>query len=468
MSLVARPLDKNKEDALLIERNLLEGVVSRAGTLFLTWSLIGILYGFLSYDLFKQKIPDLTLWDNMWPRLLYSALPVFCIALLYKRNKEYTKLKAYLTIVFLPIFLMSSSMINAWPLFWSGEYDFYLQFHASNIIAMASGIFVISASPRMVFAQSVGFVILFFGPLLYLFSQNMPYLSKIIFSDALMVTVILMITQRSIHKLRMALAIEDHRRRRKASLFLGKRLTDAIYENQKLVPDDGPREGLIMSVDLRGYTKFFQGTDPAVVRAFMSDYYSLVTKTLSTKKSFLHKTIGDGLLISFGVMDNDTDLSDLPEAQQAEAQIQKQKRAECLRLATQVFFEISHGIEGLSYKHNVALPLKIGAGCAYGPIELLVRGDETYRQEMDIQGSTIIKSVRLESYSKLLNKQIDEESSFLLVGPELIESVAPEQGFKTMMITKSESQVRDFPDIKMLLYRQWKYRSGKASGLKAA
>lgn len=461
-------LTVEQKESLLIESNMLEGVVSRAGTLFFTWSFIGVLYGFLSYDLFRQKLPELTLWGNVWPRILYSSFPVFCIALFYKDSRNLTKLKAYLTVLLLPVSLMSASLIHAWPLFWKGEYDFYLQFHASNIIAMASGIFVISASPRMVFAQSVGFIVLFFGPLLNLFYHEQPYLSQIIFSDALMVTIILIVTQNSVHKLRLTLAVEDHRRRKKASLFLGKTLTDAIYENQKIIPDDGTREGLIMSVDLRGYTKFFQSTDPTIVRAFMAEYYSVVTKTLSTKPAFLHKTIGDGLLISFGVMDKDIDLSDFPEAAQGEIEAQKRKRSECLRMATQVFFEIAKGIEDLSQKHNVPLPMKLGAGCAYGPIELLVRGDETYRQEMDIQGSTIIKSVRIEAYSKLLNSQIDSDSSFLLVAPELMDAVSAEQGFKTLLITKPEQQVRDFPDIQMLLYRQWKHRVASTSGLRAA
>lgn len=453
----------------VIEKKMLEGVVSRAGTLFFTWSFVGLLYGFLSLDLFKQKLPNLTLWDNVWPRLIYSSLPVFCVGLFYKKSQQHTKLKAYLTVLLLPFCLMSASLIHAWPLFWAGEYDFYLQFHASNIIAMASGIFVISASPRMVLAQSLGFIVIFFGPLLGLFITQKPYLSQVIVSDAFIVTIILIITQRSVHKLRLTLAIDDHRHRQKASLFLGKNLTDAIYENQKIIPDESTQEALIMSVDLRGYTRFFQSTDSNTVRAFMAEYYSVVTKSLSTKKAFLHKTIGDGLLISFGVMDKDVDLSDLNETESLKSDVQKRRKAEWLRAATQVFCEIAQGVETLSQKHNVSLPLKIGAGCAFGTVELLVRGDETYRQEMDIQGSTIIKSVRLESYSKLLNKNIDEDSSFLMIAPELMDSVNPEQSFKTLMIANPDQQVRDFPDIQMLLYRQWKHRWANSSGkLKAA
>lgn len=463
-----KPTNK-KEYSSLIEKELLEGIVSRAGTLFLTWSFIAVLYGFLSIGLFRSKIPDLTLWDNVWPRFLYSGLPIAIVAFIYKfQSSQHSKIKAWLTVILLPIFLISSSLIHAWPLFWDGHHDFYLQFHASNIIGMASGIFVISGSPRMVLAQCVGFTLIYFGPLLVLFSQNQPIISQLIISDALISSIILLVTLKSIHKLRVTLAIADHRHRKKASLFLGKHLTDAIYEDRQMVPDNFSRDGLIMSIDLRGYTNFFQSNPPEVVRAFMSDYYSLSTKVLSEKKAFLHKTIGDGLLISFGIMDSDTDLSDLPEAQKISEKIVEQKKAESLSQATQVFLEISRGLEELSNKHQVTCTLNLGAGCAYGPIEVLVRGDESYRQELDIQGSTIIKSVRLESYSKILNKNIDSDSSFLLLSPELIPYADSSYGFKTLMLTKPEQQIRDFPDIHILLYRQWKHRKTRGSGLKAA
>lgn len=468
--MISIPATVETEETAQIERNLLEGVVSRAGTLYLTWSFIAVLYGFLSIDIFRSKIPDLTLWENVWPRFLYSGLPILIVALSYKlQPKKQTKLKAWMSVILLPVFLISSSMVHAWPLFWSGHYDFYLQFHASNIIGMASGIFAISASPRLVFAQCLGFIAIYFGPLLLLFAKAQPVVSQVIVSDTLISTIILLVTLKSVHRLRFALASAEHRRHKKTSSFLGKHLTDAIYQDRQMVPDNYSRDGLIMSIDLRGYTKFFQSNDPNMVRAFMSDYYSLATKTLSTKKAYLHKTIGDGLLISFGIMDNETDLSDLPEAQALTDKMNSQKMTDLTKQAVDVFFGIAQGLEDLTKKHSVTGSLMIGAGCAFGPIEVLVRGEENSRQELDIQGNTIIKSVRLEAYSKLLNKNIDFDSSFLILAPELMNYTCTGQGFKTLMITKPESRIRDFPEINTVLYRQWKHGPMRgSSGLKAA
>ncbi len=453
------------EEQLQVEKSLLEGVVSRAGTLFFTWSFISTLYGFLSIDLFRHKMPELSLWDNVWPRIVFSSIPLYLTAILYKRHQSKTKIKAFLTIFLLPVFLVGASMIKAWPLIWGGDYNFYLQFHATNIIAMASGIFVISASPRLVLSQAIGFIIIYFGPLFYLFS-NSDYntqLAQIIFSDSLMVAIILVVTLKSIYQLRLDLAYDENKRRHKASLFLGKKLADAIYESRTMVLEDFTREGLIMSVDLRGYTKFVQSTDQSIVRLFMSDYYSLVTKVLSTKKSFLHKTSGDGLLISFGIMENDVDLSDLPEARQTDELIHARKKVECLRQANLVFLELADGLEILAKKHQISQAIVLGSGCAFGSIEVIVRGDENYRQELDIQGATIIRAVRLESYSKLLNFQIDAESSFMLLSTELMTSAGLEQGFKTWMVTSEKDQVRDFPEIKMMLYRQWKHQRSRSA-----
>lgn len=452
---------EEKAELRALERSLLEGVVSRAGTLFFTWSFISTLYGFLSVELFRQKIPDITVWDNVWPRVVFSSLPLLLTALWYKQNTRQTVLKAYLTPFLLPFFLLCASLIKAWPLFWQGHYDFYLQFHATNIIAMSSGIFVISASPRMVLAQSFGFILFYFGPLLMLFGDHQPQLGQMIISDAMMVTIILIVTLKSIHKLRLSVAVDELQRRKKASLFLGKNLAQAIYQTTNMVVDDYTRDGLVMSVDLRGYTKFIQSVDRATVRAFMSDYHALVNKTISSRKSYLHKTIGDGLLITFGVMDNETDLSDLPDASEAHKRLEETKKAECLRQAAEVFLGISRGLEELSIKHGISLPLVIGCGCAYGAIDVVVHGDDSYRQELDIQGTAIVRSVRLEAYSKLLTVRIDPESSFLLVSPELASSVEPSLGFKMWMITSANEQVRDFPEIKSILFRQWKHNRAR-------
>lgn len=452
---------EEKIEVRALERSLLEGVVSRAGTLFFTWSFISTLYGFLSVELFRQKIPDITVWDNVWPRIVFSSLPLFLTALWYKRNTRQTVMKAYLTPLLLPFFLLCASLFKAWPLFWGGHYDFYLQFHATNIIAMTSGIFVISASPRMVLAQSLGFILIYFGPLLWLFGMNRTQLGQMIISDAIMVTIILVVTLKSIHKLRLSVAVDEHQRRKKASLFLGKNLAQAIYQTSEMVVDDFSRDGLVMSVDLRGYTKFIQSVDRAVVRAFMSDYHALVNRTISSRKSYLHKTIGDGLLITFGVMDNDIDLSDLPNSVDAHKRFEETKKIECLRQASEVFLGISRGLEEISMKHGISIPLVIGCGCSYGPVDVFVHGDESYRQELDIQGTAIVRSVRLEAYSKLLTVRIDSESSFLLVSPELASSVEPSLGFKMWMITTPNEQVRDFPEIKSILFRQWKHNRAR-------
>ncbi len=455
----------NKEETLLIEKKLLEGVVARTSTLFFTWAFISTLYGFLSLELFQRKIPGLTLWDNVWPRFFLSSLPLIFAALIYRRNNHFTKIKVYLTIVLMPLFLMMASMIMAWPLFWGGHYDFYLQFHATNIIAMASGIFVISASPRMILAQCAGFILIYFGPLIILFSQFRSELAQIICSDSLMISIILFITLKSIYQLRVSLAIDDNQRRKKASLFLGKKLTDVIYNSSSMIHDDYTRDGLIMSVDLRGYTRFTQSTDTETVRLFMSEYYSLMTKVVTSNGSYLHKTSGDGFLISIGVMDNEVDLSDLPH-QEDKFDTEKTK-ANSLRHAFEVFTKMAQGLEVLSAKYNFSNPLVLGAGCAFGAIEVLVRGDDSSRLELDIQGNSIIKSVRLEAYSKLLNQNIDNESSFLLLAPELTTSAHPSQSFKTLMVT-GDNKVRDYPEIDLILYRQWKHKRGHGSGIKAA
>ena len=113
------------EQQKTIKDNILKGVVSRASTLLFLWAFVVGVYGLLSLDLFHTVLPNLSLWENLWPRLLYNSTPILIFAFWYKRYEKNTKLKAYSTIVMLPLFLVSASMVYAWPIIFGGNYKFY-------------------------------------------------------------------------------------------------------------------------------------------------------------------------------------------------------------------------------------------------------------------------------------------------------------------------------------------------------
>jgi class 3 adenylate cyclase len=450
-----------------IKYKLLKGVVSRSSTLLFVWSFVGTVYGVLSLDLFHQFIPHLTIWENLWPRILLTGLPSLLLGFWYRNYEVRIRTKAYLTIVIMPALLLVASCIYAWPMFFDGNYDAYLYFHATNIIAMSSELAIISAPPWLVVGQALGFLLIYFGPLIVLFKDHRPLFPQLIVSDFLMIATILFFGLRAIYQLRVTLAVEDLLRRRKASSFLGKNLTKAIYESNDMKLKDRTGFGFIMSVDIRGYTKFMRDLSSDTTKLFMKDFHSMVASEIYRHGGYLHKTNGDGLIISFGIMDSDVDMSDIPGLETEEKQAAATKSRRHVKTATEAYQSIAAGVEGLRAKHGIMINLVIGAGLSAGQIDVIIRGDEGTRQELDIEGIAVIRAARLESYSKLLNKSIDSESSFLVLDPELSVWVA-DPSILRWPITNQEDQVRDFPDIKSVFYRRWKHNRQRGGSRMAA
>lgn len=438
-----------------VERRLQEEALSRTSTLLFVWAAANAVYGFVSLDLFHVVYKDLTLWDNVWPRLVVSFFCVM-IALWYQKKTQFVVPKIYLTCLILPSLLVTASMIHAWPAMWRGHYDFYLYFHATNIFAMMSGIALISGSPRLVALQGASFIIIYFGPLIYLLHQNKPLLLELILSDAVLASFVMYLGQIKVHELRYRVALNEIKRWKKASSFLGQNLATAIAETRDMTLQDYTQAGLIMSTDIRGYTRLTKEA-PLAVKAFMSEYHSVITQTVSKRGAYLHKTAGDGLLISFGVMEKRQDLSDIPGIEHDVALAELNQKREFIRAAHAVFEEISTHLIGLKVKYQIDLPLSLGAGCSFGPIEIVVRGDERYRQELDIDGEAIILATRLEGYSKRIAGENDvNPASFFVVAPDLGELVMEELQLNLCITDTKTTQVRDFPDLKHVFYRKLK------------
>ena len=154
----------------------------------------------------------------------------------------------------------------------------------------------------------------------------------------------------------------------------------------------------------------------------MNEYHSLVSATVGEIGGHVHKLNGDGHLISFGVMD-EIPVNDLPDLGSEGVLAEQNRKKGNFERSVKAFERLMFGSEALKIKYFVGHELKVGAGLAYGEIEVKVLGDELHRKELDIVGESIVRSVRLEGYSKLLNKEIDGLSSFLVIDPCLGELI---------------------------------------------
>ena len=451
----------SKSDFKKIENQIYCEVVHRTYTGVNIWVVAAIAYGFLSFDIFSSANSNITLWENVWPRIIFNALPGLALSLWYRNNKTHTKFKAYSTVITLPLLLLAGCFIHAWNIFETGNYSFYLNFHATNIIVIAATLSLICGPPKLIVFQILGFGLFFFGPLLHLFFANKIDVFKLICNDFLFVSVILYFGLREIYNIRFQLAVSEVLKKNKITPFIGLKVANAIYETKSMDIASYTQSGLIMVIDLRGYTNFRHNTDPSIVKLFMADYHSMTSRILHQNNGFLHKTSGDGILASFGIMEKDEDLSDIPGLNEALKNVASNRKRDQMKKANASFQQLLTEFEHLRSKHKLNVDLLVGAGLAYGAISLLVHGDVQFRQELDIDGEAIVRATRLEAYSKLLNKKVDYDSSFLVISPELEEVAIEISGIKIWLTNSQELAIRDYPAIKSVLYRQWKHNRAR-------
>jgi class 3 adenylate cyclase len=245
--------------------------------------------------------------------------------------------------------------------------------------------------------------------------------------------------------------------------FVGKNLMDALYKTNNMEIQNYSQYGIIMAIDLRGYTNFTQSHDLNTVRAVMTEYHAICSRILGQNEGYLHKTIGDGIIASFGVMEKEEDLSDVIGINDAIKTARQNRKSDLLKKSNNAFEKVLIEFENIKEKFKIKADLVVGAGIAYGEIELLIRGDAKFRQELDIDGESIIRAKRLESYSKLLNSKVDKDSSFLVISPELNEACKSINSIKIWLTNTNELAVRDYHEIKSVLYRQWKHNRARTS-----
>lgn len=445
------------EDQKKIKAQIFDEVIARTTIGLFMWAIAAIIYGFQSYDLIKKEIPELTLWENLWPRLAFNFVPAIMFAIWYKKGKQSNVVKAYSTVIIFPLLLLVGSMIHAWGIFIDGNIQFYLYFHATNIIVIATSLAISSGPPSLFLFQILGYAIFFFGPFLVLFYNKNLDIFKLICNDFIFVSVILSSGLYQIHKIRLELAIINILRKNKISPFIGNNLTKAIYDTKSMEITNYSQDGLIMALDIRGYTKFRQNTDEKIFKAFMVDYNAMATEVIYKNKGYINKTNGDGILASFGVMEQEVDLNDITSLD-SELQIAARNRKhELIKKSIITFEQILSEFEKLKLKYKIDSKFYIGGGLDYGSVEVLIAINSSFRKEYDIDSEVIIRAKRLEAHSKELMIMFDPESSFLIINSEHINYPEKIPQLKIAFTNTPDLEIRDYPEIKSIYYRQWKH-----------
>jgi adenylate cyclase len=141
------------------------------------------------------------------------------------------------------------------------------------------------------------------------------------------------------------------------------------------------RELGILFVDIRGSTTIAERLEPADFAALLSSFRRVVDEAAADQGGVIDKFIGDGALVLFGVLPNETDAA-----------------LRAIRCAQRLLA----GIEGLRRDHP---DLRIGVGVHNGPVFVGVIG-EGERVEFTALGEPVNLAARLEKATKAVGCQL--------------------------------------------------------------
>lgn len=439
-----------------INKVLVQGVVNRASDTLLVMALLSSIYGIMSTSIISKYDSNITMWSNFWPRILFNGIPFSLLAFFLKRSSEHLNSKALLWAIVQPIIFTVACCIHVWPLMIAGHLELYKYFHAANIFAITFGVTFVAPSRAVMVTHISSYTLFFLIPLLYITRSDQGLMSMII-NDYICMSIGAGVAGHLTYRLRRKVAFMDAQIKSQLTPLVGETVASAIYNNNFERLNNRKALGLILSMDLRGYTQFLQMSPKEVSSAFMKEYHFMVSSTVGKFGGFTHKTAGDSHLISFGLMNGSADLSDIPELREEvmEAEIRKVKAL--VETALQMFEELIDKYLKLKLRYDISDNLRVGAALASGMIEIQIQGDENYHQEVNIVGDTIVRSVRLEAYTKFLMNHIEPTSSMLIISPEIIEKLELDYklNIKSWMIDNNDQQVRDYPHIRKLYYKIW-------------
>lgn len=441
-----------KEQENTANESLLKGVAERSATLFLVFGIGSLLYGFQTISFLRLFDTNITLLSNVWPRILLSSAPCFVIYFLQKKISQSTNLKILLWAIGFPIIYLINCMIYVWPIIYSGQTQAYLYFHAANMFCITLSFIMVAPNLKYFAIHFFSLVLTFFVPLLYLLKNDSSILSLFL-NDSLSSLAISYICATFLYSLRKKLLCYDIKFKDAIKPFLGNSLVNAISTETLDKLSKHKANGIILSMDLRGFTNFIKSYDKEITSAFMKDYHNLITDSFLKQGGHLHKSNGDGHILSFGVMDI-ADLSDIASIQTEVEEADERRIATYLEKIDHAFPLFINGFHQLLNKYNLPNILKIGAGLDIGQIRLILHGDLNTKMELDIEGEVIIRSTRLEAYSKVLNKNVHDGSSFLTLTNEAF-AYLQKNTYTQWITSDSDLKIRDYPNIENVYYKAW-------------
>lgn len=382
-------------------------------------AIVLTVYGVASYDFLRLFDPTITLVGNLWPRFVFNGLPMAALGLFFhfKWKKTWSvDLAGYLWMLIFGLVFAIAGTIHVWPLALKGHPGVMFHLNAANNVLFAVTFSVLAIPLRMLPGMLSLFALLVASPVLLVVAAGgdagmfRTFVNDLLFCLASAVGVGLFLNGVYRRKADLEFRLET-----RAAQFLGPVLSQAVFQEKAELLKTRVQRGFILSLDVRDSTRLMQKYRDKW-EDFRADYFATVVEAVENSRGYIHKTIGDGHLISFGVMEDrfgERSTASLTPEFPAESQRLDyffERAIECSERVFRAFREVSE-------RHFPSETMKIGAGLDRGPLEIGLVGKEGVQMELDIGGDAINCATRLQDHSKALALEFAPDDFLLVISP---------------------------------------------------
>ncbi len=446
----------DRESRAAIFKRSLDEVFTRAAFLTAMFAGVHAIFGFESFAYLSRFVSDLTLFSNTIPRILIAALPVLCLAIWLRRTKRRTVASLYLWFIGYTSSFQATAWIHIWPTVLAGKSEVLIYVTSANTFVFMLTFSSLALPNRLVPGFLTVLGVTFIAPLLLVaYLSKDPVLFAHVANDTFLAVTTGVIIGGIGNYLRVRILQLEMKQMSSTEKFLGKTVSRAIFEGREDLLERRTKKGFILALDIRGYTQMIQNTEAQKVGYFLNTYQAMVSDLVGQYGGFIHKTMGDGHLISFGLMDDDeVDLSDIPGIETELKQADERRAQNALKRTILVMDLIAFNTELLAAEMGIP-GIRLGAGLEHGDVELRVFGDSEYRREFDIFGNTIVRATRLQAHTKALLSQVPAGSSLLLASPIAMHYATAELRSRLQETPTDGLPVRDCTDLHAIWMRTY-------------
>lgn len=378
-------------------------------------------YGLSIFPYLKEYIPTLTMGENIFPRVLFNALPLILAAEILKRLHIKNWWKIEIFYILLPILVVVASNIHVWEIARSVDGSILGPVNAANSFLFTVSIAGIAPPTKTIIRACLYYSLIFWWPFLNILQENVKFSLVFLVSNDVLTCVALNLYMAShaVHQKADEIC-RSLRIRQESETSMGKEMTEVIWDQKDT--KSRLRRGVFVDTDIRDSTEI--GKLLGVEKdEFEKDYKKLVLGLIAKVNGELLNEAGDGHLSFFGPEENH-DLVDL----EGVAGIEEEEEYADIRLYQPFISNVNtflndllDGLNIIKSKYNLP-QLNIGAGVSieteeFGVIASDSGASKKYVTSIGNSAPTVVN--RLQKFSKVLRANAGKTASVVVFHPKL-------------------------------------------------